>query len=202
MFRTYLLLLFLLAGTHISYSQNKAVVIQNLWSNELNPYNPQEYLDKLYTIFKEKLSVKEFSQEPGSFKTLRNDAEWKKKIVEQLKAKNSPSDSIYYIAFASELKLPTLNLGKILFKNPPRSSKYIFSFHIYNGAGDELMGDTIINRGCVVKSIDGKKGSGYFYSDYRSFMDDMVCHIQVIRKILQEKTFIRKQKQLARNERQ
>jgi len=187
MYRNLFLVFFFMSFAGISFSQKRAVVLQNVWNNDLNPYNPQEFFDELFSVLKERLSVKDFTSEPASLKTFHKDDDWNENLVEMVKAKNAKPDSVYYIAVANELRLPALNLGKLLFKKPPRSSKLTFTFHIYDGSGKEVLGDTIINRGCSVKTIDEQKGSGYFYSDYESFMDDMKCHLAVIRRILREK---------------
>jgi len=178
----------------LGWTQNKVVILHSLWNNELNSYNPKEFLDKIAIVFKEVLSAKQLVQEGGSFKATRGEAGWDKKVQEQLVAKNARADSAYFVAVSSDLRLPTFNLGKLLFKNPPRSSKLTFTFHIYDGAGREVMGDTIINRGCLVKPLEAGKGSKFFYSDYKSFLEDLECHLAVIKKILQEKQAARKPK--------
>ncbi len=49
-------LLICLCCSNISFGQNKAIVLQNVWNNELNNYNPKEFIDKVYSLLKEKLA--------------------------------------------------------------------------------------------------------------------------------------------------
>jgi hypothetical protein len=194
MIRSCISLLVCLFLTTASLSQGKAIIIQNFWNNDLNNYNPKEFFDRLAVVFKKRLAVKELTSDPASFKTVKIEEGWDRKVKEQVEAKKLRPDSSYFIAISSELRLPAFNLGKFLFKNPPRSSKLTFTFHIYNGAGTEIMADTIINRGCIIKRVDEGKGSSFFYSDHTSFLDDMQCHLSVIERILQEKQFAEKPK--------
>ena len=184
---------FLLFST-LSLAQNKAIVLQNVWNNDLNNYNPKEYVDKLFDLLKAKLAVKDFIADAKSLNATRKDETWDKNVKEQLKEKKAAGENAYFISMASELRLPAFNLGKFLFKNPPRSSKLTFTFHVYDSTGTEVIGDTIINRGCLIKTIDEQKGSKYFYSDYNNFMSDMQCHLDALRKIIQEKPLSKKQK--------
>jgi hypothetical protein len=153
----------------------------------LNNYNPKEFFDKLNNVFKDILVVKELIREAPEVQTTKGEVGWEKKVQGFISSKKAPADSAFFIAISSDLRLPALNLGKFLFKNPPRSSKLTFTFHIYDGTGREVIGDTIINRGCLINTLDEKKGNRFFYSDYKSFIDDMECHLAVIKKILQEK---------------
>lgn len=180
--------------SNVSVGQNKAVVLQNVWNNDLNNYTPKEFLDKLYDILKEKLSVKDFVVDPKTLTPGRRDQNWDKNVKEQVNEKKRSGENAYFIAIASELRLPAFNLGKFLFKNPPRSSKLTFTLHVYDTTGVEVIGDTIVNRGCLVKTIDEQKGSKYFYSDYNDFLSDMMCHLAVIRKVLHEKSLSKKQR--------
>jgi hypothetical protein len=109
-------------------------------------------------------------------------------------ARKAAGENAYFIAITNDLRLPAFNLGKFLFKNPPRSSKLTFTLHIYDTTGVEVIGDTIVNRGCLVRTIDEQKGSKYFHSDYNDFVSDMMCHLAVIRKVLQEKPLAKKQR--------
>ena len=177
--------------TKMSFGQNKAIVLQNVWSNELNNYNPREFIGRLYQVLREQLSVKQVIEDPKSLQVSNKGNDWDKNTREQLKERSSKTDTAYFITMATELRLPKVNLGKLLFKNPPRSSKLTFTYHIYNGAGNEVIGDTIINRGCLSTTVDEEKGNSYFYSSYESFMNDMKCHVEVIRKEIQEKLSFR-----------
>jgi hypothetical protein len=183
-----------LSFSSISFAQNKAIVFQNIWNNELNAYNPKEYFDKLFAVLKSKLGVRDFIADPKILSLNRKDEAWEKNVKEQLKSISKKDENAYFIAIANELRLPAMNLGKILFKNPPRSSKLTFTVHVYDNSGTEVVGDTIVNRGCVVKTVDEEKGNRYFYSDYNNFMSDILCHIDYIRKILQEKPLSKKQR--------
>jgi len=183
----------------VSFAQNRAFVIQNVWDNDLNNYNPKNFFENLFFELKNKLAVREFIGDPSQLSVGGADANWNKKVASQIVERNTAADSIYYIALTSQLKLPTVNLGKFLFKNPPRSSKLIFAYHIYNGAGVELLADTIINRGCLTNSIDEEKGNKFFYSDFSSFNRDMNCHFDYIRKQLDSKAFIKKSKVVKTN---
>lgn len=190
----FLLLLFSFSFCNISFSQNKAFIIQNLWNNDLNNYTPTEFLTQLFTLLKDKLHVNEFIDSRIILES--NSAEdWNKKVESYIRERNLPRDSAYFIAIASELKLPAFNLGKFLFKNPPRTSKFIFMYHIYDGSATEIISDTIINRGCVSNTVS-EKGSKYFYTDYQSFTRDMQCHVEIIRQRLEGKIIPKKQKLL------
>lgn len=175
-------------------AQNKAVVLQNLWNNELNNYTPKEFLDKLFDVLKKKLSVGNFIADPGTVAAGRKDDNW---VKDQVKARKAAGENAYFISMANELRLPTFNLGKFLFKNPPRSSKLTFTLHVYDTTGAEILGDTIVNRGCTIRTIDEQKGSKFFYTDYNDFMSDMLCHFQYISKVLNEKQLARKPKRYA-----
>jgi len=187
-----LVLLFVLLLTSVvTYSQKKATVIQNLGYNDLNNYNPKPFLDDVLIMLQQKLEVKKIIDHEGPH-AQRVDTNWNstiKNIIEKKKA----SDNEYLIALSSELKLPAVNIGKLLFKNPPRSSKLIFTFHVYNAKGIEVLGDTIINRGCISRTVDPDKGSKSFYADYQNFLDDMHCHLDIIRQRLQIKELPNKQ---------
>lgn len=184
------LLLFLLMFSTAGFSQN-LVVVQNIWDNDLNSYNPKEYFDKLFSIFKDKLGAKDVGQNLLNLSEAQTEEQVHRQIQDQIKAKKLPPESAYFLSVATQLKLPTINLGKFLFKNPPRSSKYIMAFHLYDGSGTEVLADTVINRGCIVTTINDK-GDRYFYSDYNNFMDDMQCHLNVLKKIVDEKVLPKK----------
>lgn len=191
--RIIFLLLFIFFS-QIAVAQNKAVVLQNVWSNELNNYTPRDFFDKLFAVLKDKLSVKDFVADPKVVTAVRKDESWDKNVKEEIRAKKASGENAYFIAVANELRLPAFNLGKFLFKNPPRSSKLTFTLHVYDTTGTEVIGDTIINRGCMVRTIDEQKGSKYFYADYNDFVSDMKCHLEDIRKVLLEKPLAKKQK--------
>ncbi|MCW3112404.1 MAG: hypothetical protein JWR18_800 [Segetibacter sp.] len=190
----FFLLLIFLAFSKMSLSQNKAIVLQHVWNNDLNNYSPKEFLNQLYEVLKAKLQVKDFIADERSVTSGRKDGNWDNNLKEQVKEKKAAGVNAYFVAVASELRLPAFNLGKFLFKNPPRSSKLTFTFHVYDSTGTEIIGDTIINRGCVVKTIDEEKGSKFFYSDYNNFMSDMHCHLEVLRKLIQDKPLAKKQR--------
>jgi hypothetical protein len=177
--------------SHTSMGQSKAIVLQNLWNNELDSYSPKEYFDQLYDVLRQKLQVKELVVDTKAVSAGNKDEHWENTVKEQVKSKNATRENAYYIALANELRLPAFNLGKFLFKNPPRSSKLTFTFHVYDTSGIEVLGDTIINRGCLVRAIDIEKGTRNFYSDYNSFLSDLKCHLEYIRKVLQEKPLSR-----------
>jgi hypothetical protein len=180
--RPFLLVIVFLFATTVCLSQNKAVIVQNSWDNDLNDYHPKEFLSEIENLFKEKLRVRELVQDFKAFKIGKAEDNWDKKLQEQLKARKNSGDTAYYIAVSSDLKLPTMNLGKLFFKNPPRSSKLIFIFHVYDAAGNEIIGDTIVNRGCLMKAIEKGQSNKFFYSDYESFLSDMGCHLAIIKK--------------------
>jgi hypothetical protein len=188
----YYISLMLLFFSCSSIAQSKAIVLQNLWNNELDSYSPREYLDQLYEVLKQKLLVKELVVDTKAVSAVHKGANWENNVKEQVKGKYAPGENAYYLTLANELRLPAFNLGKFLFKNPPRSSKLTFTIHVYDTAGTEIMGDTIINRGCLVRAIDIEKGMKSFYADYNSFVSDMKCHLAYIRKVLQEKPLNRK----------
>ncbi|GEO07912.1 hypothetical protein SAE01_04080 [Segetibacter aerophilus] len=182
------------AFSKVSFAQNKAVVLENVWNNDLNNYNPKEYIDKLYEVLKAKLQVKDFIADVRTLTSTKKDRNWDKNVIEQLKAKKAAGENAYFIAIASELRLPAFNLGKFLFKKPPRSSKLTFTLHVFDTTGTEIIGDTIVNRGCLVRTFDEEKGSKFFYTDYDNFMSDMQCHLDVLRKSIQDKPLAKKQK--------
>jgi hypothetical protein len=192
--RKYFILLLLSFSSNILFAQNKAIVLHNLWNNDLNSYNTKEYFDKLYDVLKSKLAVKDFIIDAKGLSVDRKDEAWEQNVKDQLKAPSKAGEKAYFIAIANELRLPALNLGKLFFKNPPRSSKLTFTIHVYDNNGFEVIGDTIINRGCVVKPVDEERGSRYFYSDYNNFMSDVLCHLDYIKRILQEKPLPKKQR--------
>lgn len=189
-----IIVLILAFSSNVLFGQNKAIVLQNVWNSDLNNYNPKEYFVKLFDVLKAKLAVKDFVADPTALSIVRKDEAWDKNVKEQLAAKSKTGENAYFIAIANELRLPALNLGKLLFKNPPRSSKLTFTIHVYDNKGVEVMGDTIINRGCVVKPVDEEKGAKYFYSDYNNFLSDVFCHLEYIRKTIQEKPLSKKQR--------
>lgn len=193
-FVKFMLVLVLMFFSKLSFSQNKAFVIQNIWDNNLNNYNPKNFYTSLFDLFKTTLAVKEFVADPTKLSVGGIEADWDKKVSSEIVRKNAPADSIYYIAFASQLRLPVINLGKFFFKNPPRSSKLIFTYHVYNGAGTEILGDTIINRGCLTNSIQDGKSSQFFYSDFNSFNKDLMCHLDYITQQLRERQLPKKGK--------
>jgi len=170
-----------------SIAQNKAIVLQSLWNNDLNNFNPKEFFDELYEVLKSKLAVKELTIDAKSLTGAPKDQTWEKSVREQVKAKQAAGENTLMVVLATELRLPTFNLGKFLFKNPPRSSKLTFTLHVYDTSGIEVMGDTIINRGCTVRTFDETKGARFFYFDYADFISDMKCHLEYIARVLQEK---------------
>jgi len=192
--RFFIALMVCLFFSTISFGQNKAVVLQNVWNNDLNNYTPKEFLDKLFAVLKEKLAVKDLLVDGDMVTAARKNESWDKTVKEQVNARKASGGDAYFIAIASELRLPAINLGKFLFKNPPRSSKLTFTLHVYDTTGAEIIGDTIVNRGCLVRTVDEQKGSKYFYSDYNDFLSDMNCHLAAIRKVLQEKPLAKKQR--------
>jgi len=169
-----------------SYSQKQAIVLENLWVNNLNNYTPTEFFNSFYTVLKDKLSVQQIVEDPSSLKIRSRDVDWSNKIKEKIKGKNVSKDSAYFITISSDLRLPAVNLGKFLFKNPPRSSKLVFIVHVFDALANEVIADTIVNRGCLIKSIEEGKSSKYFYTDYASFVNDMMCHLEIIKKSLQQ----------------
>lgn len=189
-----LLIPFFTLITNLSFSQNRAFVIQNIWDNALNNYNPRNFFENLFIVFKDKLHVREFVADPSNVTVGGIEAEWDKKVKSLIVERNTAADSIYYIALSSQLRLPTINLGKFLFKNPPRSSKLVFTYHVYNGSGTEILGDTIINRGCLTNTIPEGKSNKFFYSDFSSFNKDLNCHLEYIRAQLQQKQIAKKSK--------
>lgn len=190
----YFLLIFLVFFSKMPLAQNKAIVLQQIWNNDLNNYNPKEFFNQLYNVLKVKLQVKDFIANERNLASGRKDENWVANVKEQVKEKKAAGENAYFIAVASELRLPAFNLGKFLFKNPPRSSKLTFIFHVYDSTGTEIIGDTITNRGCVVKTIDEEKGSKFFYSDYNNFMSDMHCHVEALRKLIHDKPLAKKQR--------
>ncbi len=187
------LLLLLVIYPMFSQAQQKAYVLQNAWNNELNNYTPKEFFDKLFGVLKRKLVINDLVAEPKSLTGNRKDEERDKNIKEQIKIKKEAGENAFFITMVSELRLPAFNLGKFLFKNPPRSSKFTFTIRVFDTSGNEVMGDTINNRGCLVQTINEEKGSRFFYSDYSNFMSDMQCHLEYIDKVLQQKTVARKE---------
>lgn len=188
------LLLFILVFifSKLSYSQNKAIVLQNFWYNDLNSYNPRNFFDDMLILLQDKLSIKKIVEETPGPQALKPDSSNQKRIKDLIDKRKASGENAYYITMESELKLPTINIGKIFFKNPPRSSKLIFNIHIYNSGGTEILADTIVNRGCISRTVDPEKGNKSFYPDYQSFLDDLQCHLKVIKEQLQQKKLPRK----------
>ena len=183
-FTVFFLVAILLSGS--SYAQKKAIVLENLWVNDLNNFTPKVFFDRFYAVLKDKLSLKQIVDDPQSLKaTIRTD-DWILKIKENIKSRNIPKDSAYFIAISTDLRLPAINLGKFLFKNPPRSSKLFFTIHVFDATANIIIADTVVNRGCVYKSLEEGKGNKFFYTDYNSFLSDMQCHLEIIKKSLQQ----------------
>jgi hypothetical protein len=184
-----ILLLFILTTSLsiVSHSQNKAIVLQNLWYNDLNSYNPRSFFDDVLAVVQDKLSIKKIVQETAGPEPFKTDTNNVRKIKELIEKRKASGENAYYITMASQLKLPIINVGKILFKNPPRTSKLIFDIHVYNNAGTEILSDTVVNRGCISRTVDPEKGNSSFYADYQNFLDDLQCHLKAIRQQLQQK---------------
>jgi hypothetical protein len=182
-----LLFTLVLSFSKLSYSQNKAIVLQNLWYNDLNSYNPRSFFDNVLVVLQDKLSIKKIIEESPGPQALKPDSSNQKRIKELIDKKKASGENAYYITMESQLKLPTINVGKIFFKNPPRTSKLIFNVHVYNSGGIEILADTIVNRGCISRTVDPDKGSTSFYASYESFLDDLNCHLKVIKQQLQQK---------------
>jgi hypothetical protein len=187
-----LLLVIAFAFTKLAQSQSKAVVLQNLWYSDLNSYNPRNFFDDVLIALQEKLSIKKIIEEPPGLQSIRPDSSNQKRIKDLIDKRKASGENTYYITMESELKLPTINIGKIFFKNPPRSSKLIFNIHVYTIGGTEILADTIINRGCISRTVDPEKGNKNFYPDYQSFLDDLQCHLKFIKEQLQQKKLPRK----------
>jgi hypothetical protein len=185
--RVFIFFLFIISISNLSNAQTKVVILDNLWHNELNNFSPKQFFENLYGVLKQKLLVNDIVTDSKVYTGGLKAENWESSLKEQIKEKKSSAENLYYVAMASDLRLPAVNLGKFLFKKPPRTSKFTFTLHVYDTAGVEVIGDTIINRGCLVKTIDEEKGPKYFYSDYNSFISDMDCHLKYIGKILQEK---------------
>jgi hypothetical protein len=175
-----------------SYSQNKAIVLQNLWYNDLNSYNPRSFFDDVFIVMQDKLSIKKIVEETPGPQALKADSSNQRKIKDLIDRRKASGENAYYITMESELRLPAINIGKIFFKNPPRTSKLIFNIHVYNSRGTEILADTIVNRGCISRTVDPDKGSKNFYLDYQNFLDDLQCHLKVIKEQLQQKKLPRK----------
>ena len=177
----------ILLTSFTSFSQSKAIVLENLWVNELNNFNPKEFHNSIYTIIKDKLELRQIVEDPLSRSALQRDEKWGQTIKDKIKARNIPNDSAVFIAISADLRLPIVNLGRLLFKNPPRSSKLIFTIHVFDAAANQLLTDTIVNRSCIVKTVEEGKGGKNFYTDYEGFISDMRCHLDFIKKNLQQR---------------
>ena len=167
-------------------AQKSVVVLENVWANELNNFTPKDFFNKFYLVLKEKLGVKQVVEDLAAVKAETRDTTWSARIKQRIKAKNIRNDSAYFVTISSDLRLPVINIGRLFFKNPSRSSKFIFTIHVFDAAANEILTDTIVSRGCVVKSVEENKGNRYFYTDYDSFLHDMQCHLEVIKRSLQQ----------------
>lgn len=85
-----------LAFSKVSASQNKAIVVQNVWNNDLNNYNPKEFLDQLYEVLKAKLQVRDFIATSGALTYSKKEENWDKNIQEQVKSQKAPGENAEY----------------------------------------------------------------------------------------------------------
>ena len=173
-----LCLLFFVFAFVTSFAQKKAVLLQNLWNNELTNFTPANFLDKLFVDVRQKLGVGTIIHDSLFFKTPANDS-FDSRVANYINARGD-SAGTYYIALASDLRLPLINLGRIVFKQPLQRSRFTFILKVYDEHGRSLMDDTLVNKGCVARPVKEDKPAN-FYSDYKSFTTDMDCHLQAIR---------------------
>jgi len=179
-----IIVMLLLSFSTVSFAQKEAVVIQNRWSNDLNDYNPRPFFDNVFALLADYLNVKKVVEDKSSLITEKTADQ---KVKEKLKEKIAANSNAYYVTLDSELQFPVINFRKLIFKNPTRSSRFVFSFHVFDNTGNELAADTIVNNGCILRAINEQKGRKDFYDSFKSFTDDMQCHTEAIKERLQEK---------------
>jgi hypothetical protein len=167
---------------HCVNAQTKAYVLLNHWTNELDDYSDQQYMDKLFVLLKSRLPVKEIITSAES-KTGNVRLSSPALVREHIQSKYVGTTA-YFIVMDHYLKVPILNVGKVLFGNGSATSKYIFAINVYNSDGVQTGSDTIVSRGCIVSVPDKVNGVKTFYNSYKRFMDDMDCHLAAIRKQL------------------
>ena len=80
MLKKLVIFLFLAFSSNVLLAQSKAIVVQNLWNNDLNNYNPKEYFDKLFGVLKAKLAVKDFVADPAALSINRKDEAWEQNV--------------------------------------------------------------------------------------------------------------------------
>ncbi len=175
-----LLMMFLILNT--ASAQSKGYVLQNTWSNTLNPYNPTPFYEQVFSMLERRLKVKEIERNPLSNKVNVEEDQVKETILKHIKEN---TQGAYYITLSSDLSLPLINLTRIIFKSPTRSSRFVFTVNVYNNKAEKVFGDTIVNKGCVLQVINEDKKD--FYPDYDTFKKDMRCHFEAIRKQLEKK---------------
>lgn len=176
------LLLFILVVNNCS-AQSKAYVLQNSWTNTLNPFNASPFFEQLFPMLQKKLKVKEIDRNPLSTKINVTEDEFKEMISKHAKDNTA---SNYYIVLNSDLSIPLINLTRVIFKMPTRSSRFVFTINVYNNKAEKILSDTIVNRGCVTKVINQDKMKE-FYDDYAKFRQDLQCHFEAVRKELEIK---------------
>jgi hypothetical protein len=180
--KKYVLLLLLFFTTTICTAQTKAYILANQWTNELDGYNPQQYFDKLYTLLKTRLPVKEII--PATTHTTDTvtvtSNEWVKAQIQSRFAGNNA----FFLVMDHYLKVPAINLNKLFFNNAQVSSKLIFSINVYNADGVLIGSDTMTTRGCIVSKVAKENGVQRFYNSYKRFIEDMDCHLALIRQQL------------------
>jgi hypothetical protein len=176
----------ILVVSNTCFSQPKAYLLLNAWSDELSEYNPTAYFDKVSGLLQNRLAVKQVIPDASSLNDTTNKDqldEWVRGRISSINAKGAKD---YFITMASELRLPLINISKIFFKNTTQTSRLVFYVHIYNASGKKIVSDTMISHGCVESVRTAGKTGKRFYTSYQNFMQDMDCHLVFIRKRLQE----------------
>ncbi|TDH27300.1 hypothetical protein EXU57_06840 [Segetibacter sp. 3557_3] len=160
-------------------AQRPAVLLQNLWNNELNNFTPRDFLDQLFADIRRKWRISELIQDTSFLKESGIERTLAKTVKEYISGRND-STIQYYISIASDLRLPLINVGRILFKNPVQRSRFTFIVHVYNKNGSPVLSDTVVSRGCIANPV-GENKVRNFYPNYDSFAKDMHCHLEAIR---------------------
>jgi hypothetical protein len=160
-----------------SSAQSKAYVLQNCWTSTLNSFNPAPFFDQVFPLLQTRLKVKSIDKNPITLKMNVTEDELKEIIRNQAKEN---AEVAYYITLSSDLSLPLINLTRVIFKVPTRSSRFVCSINVYNNKAEKILGDTILNRGCIVKAASEDKIKN-FYDDYTKFTEDMQCHFEAVK---------------------
>lgn len=174
-------LLLLLKAFSLSqtYAQKKVVLLQNLWNNELTNFTPRDFLDQFFADLKKEWKFSTLTEDTVFFHRTPVADSLNQEVVNYVRGLGTNTDT-YYLSLASDLRLPLINIGRIIFKQPVQRSRFTFIVKLFDYEGKPVVSDTVVNKGCVARPAEGEKIRN-FYPDYTSFATDMECHLVAIR---------------------